>query len=45
VLGTALCTLSFEQDWVRRRKDTRAVLITAYGRRKLQDLLDVRLET
>lgn len=43
-VGTALCTLGFEQDWIRRRKDTRAVLITAHGRRKLQELLDVRLE-
>lgn len=43
-LGTALCALSFEKDWIRRRKETRAVMITAKGRRSFRDLLGVRLE-
>jgi len=43
-LGAALCTLSLQQDWIRRRKDTRAVLITPMGQRSYRELLDVRLE-
>lgn len=43
-LGTALCALSFEQDWIRRRKDTRALMITARGQRSFRELLGVRME-
>jgi hypothetical protein len=43
-LGTALCSHSFDQDWIRRVQGTRAVAVTAKGRRVLRELLDVRLE-
>lgn len=42
-LGAALCALSFEQDWIRRRNGTRALLITAKGQRSFRELLGVRL--
>jgi DNA-binding transcriptional ArsR family regulator len=44
VLGTALCCHSFDQDWIRRVKGTRAVAVTAKGRRVFRELLNVRLE-
>lgn len=43
-LGSALCTLSFHKDWIRRRNGTRAVAITAKGYRAFHELLGVRLE-
>ncbi len=43
-LGAALCSFSFQQDWIRRRNGTRAVIITAKGQRSYRELLGVRLE-
>lgn len=43
-LGAALCALSFNQDWIRRRHGTRALLVTAKGQRSYRELLSVRLE-
>lgn len=43
-LGTALCTLSFHNDWIRRRDRTRAVAITAKGYRAFRELLGVRMD-
>lgn len=42
-LGTALCTLSFHKDWIRRRQGTRAVTITPKGYRALRELLGVHI--
>jgi DNA-binding transcriptional ArsR family regulator len=42
-LGAALCVLSLQQDWVRRRTGTRAVLITPKGHRALHEWIGVRL--
>lgn len=43
-LGAALCALSFQRDWIRRRDGGRTLLITATGRRSYRDLLGVRLD-
>lgn len=43
-LGTALCAISFEKDWIRRRDGTRTVSITAKGHRALRELLGVRMD-
>jgi DNA-binding transcriptional ArsR family regulator len=42
-LGTALADLAFTRDWVRRRKETRAVLLTPFGQSEMERLLRVRL--
>jgi len=42
-LGAALCSLSFDQGWIRRIDGTRAVRITPAGYRAYRELLGVRL--
>jgi DNA-binding transcriptional ArsR family regulator len=42
-LGTALADVAFARDWVRRRKETRAVLLTPFGRSEMVRLLRIRL--
>ncbi|MBM3342178.1 MAG: helix-turn-helix transcriptional regulator [Betaproteobacteria bacterium] len=43
-LGSALCELAFQKDWIRRRTDTRAVMITPKGRRDFRAWFKVRLD-
>jgi len=42
-LGTALADHALAHGWVRRMRDTRAVLVTPAGRRELKRILNVRL--
>lgn len=42
-LGTALAELAFARDWIRRQKETRAVLLTPFGRAELGQILRVNL--
>jgi DNA-binding transcriptional ArsR family regulator len=42
-LGAALCALCLQQDWIRRRNLTRALIITAKGHRALRELIGVNL--
>jgi DNA-binding transcriptional ArsR family regulator len=42
-LGAALCTVSLEKGWIRRREGTRAVTITPEGIRIYRDAIGVRL--
>lgn len=41
-VGTALADLALERRWIRRLRDTRAVLVTPAGRRELKRILNVR---
>ena len=41
-VGTALADLALERRWIRRLRDTRAVLVTPAGRRELKQILNVR---
>lgn len=43
-LGSALCSLSFQRDWIRRCKSGRAVIITPHGYRSYEEHFGVRLE-
>jgi DNA-binding transcriptional ArsR family regulator len=43
-VGTALATLALERGWVRRRRGTRALLVTPSGRAQLQRVFNVRWE-
>lgn len=43
-LGNALCTLSFQEDWIRRKSGTRAVIITSKGLRGFRERLNVRMD-
>ena len=43
-LGSALCSFSFQQDWIRRSKGSRAVIITRHGYRSYEEHFGVRLE-
>ena len=43
-LGTALCSHSFAQNWIRRVRGTRAVAVTPKGRRLFREIFGVRLE-
>ena len=43
-LGSVLCSLSFQQDWIRRCKSSRAVIITPHGYRSYEEHFGVRLE-
>ena len=42
-LGAALCSLSFDKNWVRRVDGSRAVTVTPKGERALRETLGVRL--
>jgi DNA-binding transcriptional ArsR family regulator len=42
-LGLALADLAFSQDWIRRRRGTRSVLVTPLGRAELKRLFQVNL--
>jgi hypothetical protein len=41
-LGTALADLGLGRGWVRRMRDTRAVLVTPKGREQLKRVFNVR---
>jgi DNA-binding transcriptional ArsR family regulator len=41
-VGTALADLALERRWVRRLRDTRAVMVTPAGRQQLQRIFNVR---
>lgn len=43
-LGAALCSLSLQREWVRRCNGSRAIMITAQGRRSYQELFGVQLD-
>lgn len=43
-LGAALLQFMFEDDWLRRKHNTREVLLTSKGRMKLYDELLIRLD-
>ncbi|RPI46893.1 MAG: ArsR family transcriptional regulator [Betaproteobacteria bacterium] len=43
-LGAALCALSLQQDWIRRRHGTRAVIITAKGHRAFWESIGVSFD-
>lgn len=43
-LGAALCTVSLERGWIRRKDGTRAVTVTAEGQRIYRDAIGVRLD-
>jgi DNA-binding transcriptional ArsR family regulator len=43
-VGTGLASLALDRGWVRRVRGTRAVMVTAAGRRALEKLFDVRWE-
>ena len=43
-VGTGLADLALARSWVRRLRDSRALLITPGGRRELKRILNVRLE-
>ncbi|MGO4704305.1 ArsR/SmtB family transcription factor [Microvirga sp. 2MCAF38] len=40
-LGAALCTHMFEQGWVERIKDSRALTVTSVGRNGLKEFFDI----
>ena len=42
-LGAAIAGRCFELGWIERRKDSRAVAVSAAGKQALGDLLDIRL--
>ena len=42
-VGTGLADLALARSWVRRLRDSRALLITPGGRRELKRILNVRL--
>jgi len=42
-LGAAIAGRCFELGWIERRKDSRAVAVSATGKQALGDLLDIRL--
>ena len=42
-VGAALCAWSFEEDWIRRVKGTRAVAVTPKGQRVFRDAIGARL--
>jgi DNA-binding transcriptional ArsR family regulator len=44
-LGTALCSHSFGESWIRRVTGTRAVTVTPKGRRAFREIFDARLES
>lgn len=44
MLGAALCTSSLERGWIRRRSESRAVLVTPEGRRAYKALFGVDTE-
>ena len=43
-LGAALCTRSFEENWIRRSQGSRAVTVTVKGWRIFRDTIGVRLD-
>jgi len=43
-VGTALASAAFDRGWIRRRRGTRAVTVTARGRVELRRIFDVRWE-
>jgi DNA-binding transcriptional ArsR family regulator len=45
VLGSALCSLSLAQNWIRRRPDSRVVTITPMGYRSYDEYFGVRLQS
>jgi DNA-binding transcriptional ArsR family regulator len=44
-LGTALCSHSFGENWIRRVTGTRAVAVTPKGQRAFSDIFGARLES
>ena len=44
-LGAAIATTAFEQGWIERLRDTRAVAITTAGRARMSELFGPQLET
>ena len=44
LVGAEICRRCLELGWLARRRDTRALQITAAGRRGLRDTFGVRLE-
>jgi hypothetical protein len=42
-VGAALCALSFEEDWIRRVKGTRAVSVTPKGHRVFRETIGATL--
>jgi DNA-binding transcriptional ArsR family regulator len=43
-VGAALCTRFFELGWIEKQRDSRAVAITAAGRRGFAEEFDIRLD-
>jgi DNA-binding transcriptional ArsR family regulator len=44
-LGAALCSVSLEKGWIRRKEGTRAVILTPAGRRIYRDAIGVIFKT
>lgn len=44
VVGTALCSFCFDQGWLKRVDGTRAVSVTASGRRGFAHAFDIRID-
>jgi DNA-binding transcriptional ArsR family regulator len=42
-LGAALCSKMLENDWIRKKRNSREVLVTYKGRKKLSALLDLNV--
>jgi len=42
-LGAALCSKMIENDWIRKKKNSREVILTYEGRKKLFEMLDLKV--
>lgn len=42
-LGAAICRMMLKHDWIRRKENTREVIVTAKGKKALKNELDLRI--